>query len=81
MEVLLASNCVSVTELKKSPTAIIEQAHGQPVAILNRNKPEAYLVPADTFAALMDWLEDVELAEIVRKRAGNKRVEVSIDDL
>jgi hypothetical protein len=29
----------------------------------------------------MDRLEDIELAEIVRARAGQEEIEVSIDDL
>ena len=81
MELLLARSSVSITELKKSPSSVIEQANGQPVAILNHNRPEAYLVPAATFAAMMEWLEDIELAEIVRSRANSEDVEVSLDDL
>jgi antitoxin StbD len=81
MEILLARNSVSITELKKSPSSVIEQANGEPVAILNRNKPEAYLVPAAMFEMMMEWLEDAELAELVRQRQNEKGVEVSIDDL
>jgi len=81
MELLLARSSVSITELKKSPSSVIEQANGQPVAILNHNRPEAYLVPAATFAAMMEWLEDIELAEIVRSRVNSEDVEVSLDDL
>src|SRR3546814_5926902 len=36
----------SISELKKNPSAAIRAADGAPVAILNRNTPEAYLVPA-----------------------------------
>ena len=81
MEILLARNSVSITELKKSPSSVIEQANGEPVAILNRNKPEAYLVPAAMFEMMMEWLEDAELAELVRQRQNEKGIEVSIDDL
>jgi antitoxin StbD len=81
MEILLARNSVSITELKKSPSTVIEQAHGEPVAILNRNKPEAYLVPAAMFEMIMEWLEDAELAELVRQRQNEQGIEVSLDDL
>lgn len=81
MEILLARNSVSITELKKSPSTVIEQAHGEPVAILNRNKPEAYLVPAAMFEMMMEWLEDAELAELVRQRQNEKSKEVSLNDL
>lgn len=78
---LLAETGISISDLKKNPSAAIRAAEGFPVAILNRNTPEAYLVPADAWEAIMDRLEDMELAEIVRARAGQEEVEVSIDDL
>ncbi|MFM2370253.1 MAG: hypothetical protein RL619_2579 [Bacteroidota bacterium] len=81
MEILLARNSVSITELKKSPSSVIEQANGEVVAILNRNKPEAYLVPASMFELIMEWIEDAELAEIVRQRENSKEIRVSLDDL
>jgi antitoxin StbD len=78
---ILADIGVSISELKKNPTAVIEAAEGFPVAVLNRNVPAAYLVPAKAWEELMDRLEDIGLAEIVRARAGQEEIEVSIDDL
>ena len=74
MENIYADVSVSVTELKERPAAIIEQAEGFPVAILNHNKPVAYLVPAATFELLMDTLDDVELAELVRQRGAERKI-------
>lgn len=34
--------------------AIIEQGDGATVAVLNRNKPVFYCVPADTYAKLLN---------------------------
>ncbi len=81
MEVVYADASVSITELKKNPSAVIEQAEGFPVAILNHNKPAAYLVPAAAFEALLDKLEDVELAAIVKQRESQAEVEISLDEL
>lgn len=78
---LLANYGISISELKKNPSAAIRAADGAPVAILNRNTPEAYLVPADAWEAIMDVLDDMRLAEIVRERAHEEGVEVNIDDL
>jgi antitoxin StbD len=78
---LLASVGISISDLKKNPSAAIAAADGFPVAILNRNTPMAYLVPAEAWEILMDRLEDIELAEIVRARAGEIPIEVSIDEL
>lgn len=81
IEPILAPAAVSISELKKNPSAAIEAAEGFPVAILNRNKPAAYLVPAKAWEELMDRLEDIELAEIVRERQGQRRVKMRLEDL
>jgi antitoxin StbD len=78
------SNCsASISELKRNPTALLNEAEGAPIAILNHNVPTAYLIPAETYEWLMDRLEDAELAQIVRDRAGEKEraIEVNLDDL
>jgi antitoxin StbD len=81
MEVILASNSISITELKRNPSAVIEAADGESVAILVHNKPSAYLVPATTYKRLLDRIEDLELAALVRSRAKERRVKVDIDAL
>ncbi len=81
MEHLLASASVSISELKKNPSAVIEAAMGQPVAVLNHNKPAAYLVPVASFEAMMEHFDDQALAEIVKARQGEASVAVRLDDL
>ena len=81
LDPILADASVSISTLKKNPSAVIKAAEGFPVAVLNHNTPMAYLVPADAWEAIMDRLEDIELAEIVRQREGQEEIEVSIDDL
>ncbi len=83
MRQVLSSCSASISELKKNPTALLNEAEGAPIAILNHNVPAAYLIPAETYEWLMDKLEDSELAQIVRDRAGEKEqaIEVELDDL
>ena len=81
MEQILSQASVSVSELKRNPSAVIDDAAGEPVAVLVHNKPSAYLVPAATYKQLLDRLEDLELAELVRSRANERRVRVKLDDL
>lgn len=78
---VLADAAVSISDLKKNPSAIIAAANGFPIAILNRNTPAAYIIPAEAWEAIMDRLEDIELAEIVRERQGQKSIPVNIEDL
>lgn len=83
MRQVLADFSVSISELKKNPSALLSQASGSPIAILNHNKPAAYLIPAETYEALMDMIEDYELAQLVEERRGDKgkAITVSLDDL
>lgn len=56
MEHLLATRSISITELKRSPSAVIEQAGAEPVAVLNHNRPAAYLISPEVYAAMLDRL-------------------------
>lgn len=51
MKTLLTRKAVNMTELKTSPAKVLAQAHGEPVAVFNRNEPVAYLVPASAVEA------------------------------
>ena len=52
-----------------------------PVAVLNHNKPAAYLISAAAFEDMLDQLEDAALAKVVKARAGGKTVKVKLEDL
>jgi antitoxin StbD len=84
MEMILSPFSASISELKKNPTALLRQADGSPVAILNHNRPTAYLVPADVYENMLEMLEEYELGLIVCKRLAEeaeKAVEVDLDAL
>jgi len=83
MRQVLADFSVSISELKKNPSSLLSQASGSAIAVLNHNKPAAYLIPAETYEAMMDMIEDYELAKLVEERLGDKdrAVSVSLDDL
>ncbi len=78
---ILADISAGISELKKNPMAVIQQAEGEPVAILNRNQPVFYAVPVEAYERLLDRLEDLELAAIVEARKDQPEIEVDIDDL
>lgn len=83
MNPVMADFSVSISELKKNPSALLSRASGSPIAVLNHNKPAAYLVPAETYEALIDMLDDYELSRLVEERKGDKAqaIAVSLDDL
>ena len=78
---VLAEMTASVSELKKNPMGTVAAGEGAPVAILNRNEPAFYCVPAKAYEAMMDRLEDVELNAIADAREDEPVVKVTLDDL
>ena len=74
---------VSISDLKRNPQAIIDDAQGEAIALLNRNKPTAYIIPAKTYEMLIEMAEDIELAGIIEQRKGEKddAIKVSLDEL
>ncbi len=83
MESVLAKCSASISELKKNPSALIEQSEGAPIAILNHNKPTAYLVPADTYKSMLEYIEDYHWGLIAQERQHEKAsaIEVTLDEL
>ena len=78
---VLADVAASISELKANPMKVASSAYGEPVAILNRNEPAFYCVPAEVYEQLMDKIEDLELLQIVHERQGEEAIEVNLDDL
>lgn len=56
MEQLLATRSISITELKRSPSAVLEQAGAEPVAVLNHNRPAAYLLSPAVYESMLERL-------------------------
>ncbi len=76
-----AALTASVTELKRDPMGTVSSSDGDAIAILNRNEPVFYCVPAKKYAEMLEKLEDIELNEIADARRNSPSVRVSWDDL
>lgn len=83
LESIHAGKTASITEFKKNPQALIDAAEGEAIALLNRNKTAAYIVPPEVYERLLEMAEDIELGRIYEERKHEKAdaVEVAIDDL
>ncbi len=79
METILTRFSVSISELKKNPTALLKKAEGDPIAILNHNRPTAYLVPVDVYEAMMDIIEAYELGQLIREREDQEALAFEVD--
>ena len=78
---VLAEMTASVSELKKNPMGTVAAGDGFAVAILNRNEPAFYCVPARAYEALLDKIEDLELNALADARVNEKVIKVSVNDL
>ena len=78
---ILAEVAASVSELKRNPMATVAAGEGATVAILNRNEPAFYCVPASVYEAMMERLEDIELNAIADARKDEPVIRVELDDL
>ena len=80
-QTIYARNTVSMTDLRRNPSEVIEVANLAPVAVLNHNKPAAYLISAAAYEDMLEQLEDAALTKIVKARQRGKSVKVNIEDL
>lgn len=87
MDAVLAEISIGIAELKKNPSAVIRAAGSDTIVVLHHNKPSAYLVPTQTYEALMDVLDDLQLLPVVQQRIAcwqadpDKIIEMSRDEL
>ena len=83
MQPILSNYSASITELKKSPTQLLQQAGNEAIAILNHNVPSAYLVPSAVYEKMMDIIDDYYLSKEVEERISDdlQPIRVDVDDL
>lgn len=78
---ILTNVAASISELKANPMKVVASGEGLPIAVLNRNEPAFYCVPAKAYEAMLDLIEDQELLELIKARANEETVKVNLDDL
>nr|WP_246545108.1 MULTISPECIES: antitoxin [Photorhabdus] len=60
--------------------ATVNAGAGYPVAILNRNQPVFYCIPAELYEQILDALDDQELIRLVNERREQALVDVDLDN-
>jgi antitoxin StbD len=78
---IFAEVAASISELKANPMKVVASGEGMPIAILNRNEPAFYCVPAKAYEAMMELIEDKELLTLARSRMDEESIKVNPDDL
>lgn len=78
---VLTDVAASISELKANPMKVVASGEGLPIAVLNRNEPAFYCIPAKAYEAMIELIDDIELLKIVKERADEESVKVELDDL
>jgi antitoxin StbD len=79
---ILADVGVSISDLKRNPAAVIAAARKRQVAILNRNKPVAYVISPEVWEAVLEMHEDIQDAELASERLATETpIPVTLDEL
>jgi antitoxin StbD len=81
---ILADVGVSISDLKRNPAAVIAAAKVQQVAILNRNRPVAYVISPEVWDHIIDVFDDLKIARDMEELVGDgldDAVTVSLADL
>ncbi|WP_175891582.1 type II toxin-antitoxin system Phd/YefM family antitoxin [Burkholderia cepacia] len=83
METVHSVLTVSISEFKQNPGKVVEEAHGQPVAVLNHNRPAFYTVSPELMAQMAELYDERQLEGLVQKRLKSisKAVKINLDDL
>lgn len=81
MQRIEANTAISVSDLKKNPSAVFDQSGGEAVAVLNHNRVMGYMVPAALYEAMMERLDDQHLVSLARDRLTEPSYPVTLDDL
>jgi antitoxin StbD len=77
-DILRIKTTVCITELRRNPGEIIKIVENLPTVILSRSKPKAYLLPAKSYKALLDLIDDVSLIKTIKTRKSGKTIKVKI---
>lgn len=78
---ILAEMAASISNLKANPMKVVASGNGMPVAILNRNEPAFYCIPAPAYEAMLELIDDMELLKLVKARMNEAVIPVKLDDL
>lgn len=70
-----------ISEFSQNTNSIVKEIKNSTIELIDHDQPVAYLIPAQTYEALLEELDDAYLVELASKRIHNKSVKVHIDQL
>lgn len=81
MQRVLAERIISASEFARNIRATMREAQTGPIALLDHNQIKAYLVSKDSYEAMLERLDDSNLAALIRARRQEIAEATSLEDL
>ncbi len=81
MKINPAPYITNISNLRKNPTKIIRDAHGEMIAIMNHGDIISYLISPEMVEEFLEAKADKETLERVEKMDLSEAVEVNLDEL
>ena len=60
LQTILSRRSVSVTEFRRNPAEYVNAGKGEVLAIMSRNEPIFYCVPAQEYGELLELVEEAK---------------------
>jgi antitoxin StbD len=81
MEAIYSDITISMSEFKKNPAAVLRNAQGKPVVVLNHNKAAFYMIEPALFESMLEELsgQDLHCSVLSRVSERSRAIEVDID--
>jgi len=76
---IMADVTVSISDLKKNPAAVIEEARKRQVAITNRNRAVAYVISPEVWDHILDVFDERKLVREAEEALEEEGENVVID--
>jgi antitoxin StbD len=80
---IMADVSASISDLKKNPAAVIEEARRRQVAITSRNRAVAYVISPEVWDHILDVFEDRKFEREFAEHLGDidEAIPVDLDEL
>ncbi|EQB98985.1 type II toxin-antitoxin system Phd/YefM family antitoxin [Photorhabdus temperata] len=62
LQTILSRRAVSVTEFRKNPIEYVNAGNGEVLAIMSRNEPAFYCIPAKEYGELLQLVENAKVS-------------------
>ena len=69
---LVTEDTVAISKFKISPTRLMAEAEGSPIAVMKDGEPAFYAVPPAIYESMVNQLEDLALGAMVDETLSRK---------